>query len=64
MYLFDTNHCSAVFTGNLKIHQRFTDPSLDIATTVITMGELILMAEKSARYDENLKTINGFLASI
>ena len=64
MYLLDTNHCSAIFLGNAKIIEKLADSNLKIATSTITMGELILMAEKSEKYADNIQTINAFLKDI
>jgi tRNA(fMet)-specific endonuclease VapC len=64
MYLLDTNHCSDILRGRSGVTSRLANVDLKIATTVITMGELILMGEKSRDREENIKTINNFLAAL
>ena len=65
MYLLDTNHCSRLLEGNPEIIDKLS--SLDdapVMTCTIVRGELMFMAHKSERKDENLRKIEGFLRDI
>jgi tRNA(fMet)-specific endonuclease VapC len=58
MYLLDTNHCSLIFLKNQTVIDYIQEVGeTDIATTIITVGELTYMAE-------NLTRIEQFLADI
>ena len=65
MYLLDTNHCSAAILGdeNLLNHIAELENSL-ITTCVIVQGELVDMAERSQRREDNLALIHRFLQGI
>lgn len=65
MYLFDTNHCSLILLDDSAIIHRIQavgEPK--IATTMITAGELVYMAENSTYRRENLSRIDQFLEDI
>ena len=65
MYLLDTNHCSLIFLRNptiLKVIEQVGETNL--ATSIITVGELIYMAENSTYREQNLARINEFLKDI
>ncbi len=65
MYLLDTNHYSRIVNGDAGILQRLKEHSDSIvATSVITQGELIFMAQKSQQKLANTARIEGFLRSI
>jgi tRNA(fMet)-specific endonuclease VapC len=58
MYLLDTNHCSLIFLKNQTVIDYIQEVGeTDIATTIITVGELTYMAE-------NLTRIEQFIADI
>ncbi len=65
MYLLDTNHCSLAILGNLTVLSRLAaiENSL-VSTCVIVQGELVDMAERSQRREENLSIIYSFLMGI
>ena len=65
MYLLDTNHCSLILLQNALILQQIKRVGeVNIATTIITVGELAFMAENSRNPEENLSCINKFLEDI
>ena len=65
MYLLDTNHCSLILLQNALILQQIKRVGeVNIATTIITAGELAFMAENSRNPKENLSCINNFLEDI
>ena len=65
MYLLDTNHCSRLIQGNKSIVKKIAQIHCSlISTCVICRGELIYMAEKSQKVEENLIHINNFLNDI
>ncbi|MGK7874535.1 MAG: type II toxin-antitoxin system VapC family toxin [Xenococcaceae cyanobacterium] len=65
MYLLDTNYCSLIFLGNPTILKRIQEVGeTNIATTIITAGELIYMAENSTYREQNLIRLNDFLKDI
>ncbi len=65
MYLLDTNHCSFAILGNSNVLSRLAaiENSL-VSTCVIVQGELVDMAERSQRQEDNLALIHRFLMSI
>jgi len=65
MYLLDTNHCSLAILGNSTVLSRLgaIENSL-VSTCVIVQGELVDMAERSQRQEENLALIHSFLMTI
>jgi len=65
MYLFDTNHCSLLLLDDpAVIHRIQAVGEAKIATTIITAGELVYMAENSTYRRENLSRIHQFLEDI
>ena len=65
MYLLDTNHCSLIFLKNQTVLDYIQEVGeLNIATTIITVGELTYMAENSSYKEENLTRIEQFIADI
>lgn len=65
MYLLDTNHCSLILLKNQSIFDTIRKVGEDnIATTIITVGELSFMAENSKYKQKNLAHLNEFLADI
>ena len=65
MYLLDTNHCSLILLNNPTIIHRIEEvEESNIATTIITAGELIYMAENSTYREQNLTRLNQFLEDI
>ena len=65
MYLLVTNHCSLIFLKNQPVLDYIQEVGeTDIATTIITVGELTYMAENSSYKEENLTRIEQFIADI
>lgn len=66
IYLLDTNQCSHIINQNPKILSKLTTLNRDdiLATSVIVCGELMYMAEKSARKSENLIIVRSFLETM
>lgn len=65
MYLLDTNHCSLILLKNKTILDYIEQVGeTNIATTIITVGELTFMAEKSTYKEQNLIRINDFFSDI
>jgi tRNA(fMet)-specific endonuclease VapC len=65
MYLLDTNHCSAAILGNENLLHRIAEVENTLVTTcVIVQGELVDMAERSQRREDNLALIYRFLQGI
>ncbi|WP_373480655.1 type II toxin-antitoxin system VapC family toxin [Geminocystis sp.] len=65
MYLLDTNHCSNLIFGELKIINKIEEISTEkIAISVVTEAELMYMAENSQRIVENLAIVEEFLKDI
>jgi len=64
MYLLDTNHCSELILGNPAVIARAAELEGQLATTAITAGELVYMAENSDQVETNLAFIEEFLLDI
>ncbi|MDJ0846544.1 type II toxin-antitoxin system VapC family toxin [Crocosphaera sp.] len=65
MYLLDTNHCSLILLKNKTIFDGIRRVrESNIATTIITVGELTFMAENSKYREQNLIRLEEFLADI
>jgi tRNA(fMet)-specific endonuclease VapC len=65
MFLLDTNHCSLIMQGNTAVleHLRAIGQT-PVMTCVIVQGELILMAERSARKADNRRMVEAFLRQL
>jgi tRNA(fMet)-specific endonuclease VapC len=64
-YLLDTNHCSRAILGDEKILNRLEVINDDfVCTCVIVQGELVDMAERSQRNQDNLALVQNFLQEI
>ena len=65
MYLLDTNHCSGAILRNPTIlnHLKSIEQEV-VGTCVIVQGELIDMAERSQRSQNNLELVQNFLQGI
>ncbi len=65
MYLLDTNHCSNLIFGELKIIRKIEEIGTDkVAISVVTEAELLYMAENSQKIVENLAIVGEFLKDI
>ncbi|MDJ0616353.1 MAG: type II toxin-antitoxin system VapC family toxin [Calothrix sp. MO_192.B10] len=65
MYLLDTNHCSAAILGDENLLRRIAEIENSLITTcVIVQGELVDMAERSQRREDNLALIHRFIQGI
>jgi tRNA(fMet)-specific endonuclease VapC len=65
MYLLDTNYCSLILLRDEIIVDYIRRVGENnIATTVITVGELTFMAENSKYREQNLTRLEEFLADI
>ena len=66
IYLLDTNQCSQIINKNPKILYKLGSLERDdiLATSVIVCGELMYMAENSARKNENTLIIRSFMENI
>jgi len=66
IYLLDTNHCSRIINKEPQIIYRLATCNKDeiLATSVIVCGELMYMAENSARKSENLLVVRSFIATL
>ena len=66
IYLLDTNQCSQIINNNPKILYKLTtlDPDDILATSAVVCGELMYMAEKSARKSENILIVRSFIENI
>ena len=65
MYLLDTNHCSRIINKDPQVLSKLQENrEADIGINVITKGELIFMAEKSQRQDENYRKVSAFVNAV
>lgn len=67
MYLLDTNHCSFVLIQkDYRVIQKLESlmPDTELAINTIIYGELLTMAEKSQRIQENLALIEDFVSRL
>jgi tRNA(fMet)-specific endonuclease VapC len=54
-YLIDTNHCSYIINRDPKITDKLQSLSSEtFGVSIITHAELLYMAERSARKEQNL----------
>lgn len=63
MKILDTDHCVAVLRGRLRLGQRAASDEV-LATTVITVAELVHGAHRSERPTESLSRVNALLARL
>ncbi len=64
-YLLDTTHCSSILKGAPEIRSRLNQLNdILIFTCVICRGELVYMAEKSQRAEENRLRVDSFLQTV
>jgi tRNA(fMet)-specific endonuclease VapC len=65
MYLLDTNHCTRLLWGDLNIKRRINElDSAPVATSVISVGEMVYMAYRSDRLAPNLAEVEAFIADL
>jgi tRNA(fMet)-specific endonuclease VapC len=65
MYLLDTNHVSKVLQGHPGVYNRFARVgSENVSIPFVVCGELLYMAHKSERKEQNLQTVHRFLDKI
>lgn len=65
IYLLDTNHCSRIIDKDPKVLSKLREnENADVGISAITRGELIFMAEKSRRQEENYRKVSEFVDSI
>ena len=66
MYLLDTNHMSELIQQNAALIRRANERGRDVGvcTTVIVRGELIFMAAKSDRVQQNRQEIEQLLSRV
>ncbi len=61
MYLFDTNHCSAIILGNINVIRRLSEVGENnIATCVIVQGELTFTMKISAQRSKSCSVSRVF----
>ncbi|MDJ1174328.1 PIN domain-containing protein [Roseofilum capinflatum] len=64
-YLLDTNHCSDIINGNPQVIEALKERSdSTISISIITHAELLYMADKSERVNENRKIVEAFLQNL
>ena len=64
-YLIDTNHCSYIINSDPKITDKLQSLSSEtVGVSIITHAELLYMAERSARKEQNLEAIQSFLSEV
>ncbi|HIK10168.1 MAG TPA: type II toxin-antitoxin system VapC family toxin [Oscillatoriaceae cyanobacterium M33_DOE_052] len=65
LYLLDTNHCSYIINGNNQVINRLNNQAdAVIGISIITYAELLYMADKSARKEENITAVEDFLDQV
>lgn len=65
VYLLDTNHCSRAIRGDLDIWRRLaTNVDRGVGTCVSVEAELLYMAYRSDRIEDNLRDVRRFLDGI
>lgn len=65
IYLLDTNHFSRLVVGNIPLRQKIVEVGeTNVAISMITQGEMIYMAYKSQRKQQNLAHIQSYLKDI
>ncbi|GAB4421754.1 MAG: tRNA(fMet)-specific endonuclease VapC [Anaerolineae bacterium] len=62
-YLLDTNIIIALFASETLVQQRLSEAD-EVFAPVIAIGELYFGAHKSARPQENLATLDEFVANV
>lgn len=65
MYLLDTNHCSHILRGHSVLLQKIsTVPPDALMSCVIVQGEMVFMAEKSAKKTHNRHQVRLLLENL
>lgn len=65
MFLLDTNHASRILQGHPVLCRRFARVgSENISIPFVVCGELLYMAHKSERKEENIRIVQRFLGRI
>ncbi|MUG90985.1 hypothetical protein F7734_00045 [Scytonema sp. UIC 10036] len=65
MYLLDTNHCTFLIEGELKVVNHVRElGKVTLATSAVVAGELRFMAQNSQQKTANLIRIRAFLNRI
>lgn len=65
MYLLDTTHCSHLLNGDEGIARKLAElDDIPVRTCVIVKGELVCMAVRSQRKEENEQKVASFLNDI
>ena len=65
MYLLDTTHCSHLLNGDEGIARKLAELNdIPVKTCVIVKGELVCMAVRSQRKEENEQKVASFLNDI
>jgi len=63
-YLLDTDHCSYILDGHPGGCGRYGERKGHTRTCVISQGELVFMAERSQRVEQNRQAVKSFLDDI
>ena len=63
MKILDSDHCVAILRGQLNL-DGLAAPDVELATTAISVGELMHGATKSIRAVENLSRLDVLLAAL
>jgi tRNA(fMet)-specific endonuclease VapC len=63
MKILDSDHCVAILRGQLNL-DGLAAPDIELATTAISVGELMHGATKSIRAVENLSRLDVLLAAL
>lgn len=65
MFLLDTNHASRILQGHPVLCRRFARVGgQNISIPFVVCGELLYMAHKSERKEENIRAVQRFLARV
>jgi tRNA(fMet)-specific endonuclease VapC len=61
--ILDTDHCVAILRGSLDLESH-AQPDDELATTAVSVGELVHGAHKSQKADENLARLDVLLSAL